>query len=528
MASRARRYARRVLPILAIACGLGLPGKTGAQSLDPREAARSRVLASDVAATAIAPPAPRYPGGVELGPLAARSPLAIGGGVPLELDDVLDSVEQHHPALDVLEARVDSAEGAVLAADGGFDPLLAARGYATALGYYEYGRFDVSVTQATPLWGASVFAGWRIGRGFNRDIPDYYRYDETLDGGELRAGLSVPLLRDGWIDARRAGIRRGALGVESAERELDARRLRVRLAATEAYTRWVAAGLKAQIAQDLADLAETRDAQLASRVAAGLVPAIELLENRRAVLERRVALVAATRALERAAIQLSLYLRDEDGIPRVVAHPRVPPALSVPDARPLDEASAVAAALAVRPDLARLRAQIESAGVAVALAENQVLPRLDVTVSGSGDLGSTVDASRAYQYGRPSGEVTATLQFPLALREGRGRLETAQADRRALEAEAELARDTIAIEVRDALSALAAADASVRLARESADVAEAVAAAERARFDAGATTLFVVNQRETGAAQARSSLVDARAELLLAHALYDAVVGASR
>lgn len=512
--------------LLALALVLGAThGTAHAQaSLDPREVARTEADARE----AIAPPAPRYPGGVTLAPLTAHDPLAIGGGPALTLDEVLDAVEAHHPALDALDARVGSAEGALLAAEGGFDPLLASRGYATAFGYYQYGRFDVSVTQATPLWGISVFAGWRIGRGFNRDIPDYYRYDETLDGGELRGGVVIPLLRDGWIDARRATITRSERGVEAAEQELAARRLRVQLAATEAFTRWVAAGMKARIAEDLLALAEERDAQIASRVASGLVPAIEHLENRRAVLERRTALVSAGRALERAAIPLSLYYRDDTGAPRVVPHGRVPDALVRPEAAPLDEASAIAAALGARPELARLRAQLDAARVAVELAENQVLPRLDVTLSGSGDLGSTADADRAYQYGRPTAEGIVSLQFPLALREGRGRLDAAQADRRALEADAELARDTIAIEVRDALSAVAAAERSVRLATESAEVAQAVAAAERARFDAGATTLFVVNQRETAAAQARATLVDAEADLVLAHALYRAATGAGR
>lgn len=499
-------------------------GSAGAQAaLDPGAATPDAHEAAS-----IAPPTPRYPGGITLAPLADHDAPSIGGGAPLALEDVLDAVEAHHPAIEGLEARVRSAQGTQLSAEGGFDPLLAARGYATAFGYYQYGRFDVSVTQATPLWGISVFAGWRIGRGFNRDIPDYYRYDETLDGGELRAGVVIPLLRDGWIDTRRATITRSELGVEAAEQDLSSRRLRVRLAATEAYVRWVAAGLKARIGEELLDLAEERDAQIASRVASGLVPALEHLENRRAVLERRTALVSATRALERAAIQLSLYYRDAQGAPSAIGHGRVPSQFARPETRVLDEAHAMEAALHARPELSRIAAQLESARVAVELAENQLLPRLDVTLSGSGDFGSVADADRAYQYGRPSAEGIVSLQFPLALREGRGRLDAARADHDALEAEAELLRDTIAIEVRDALSAIAAAERGARLATASAEIAEAVAAAERARFEAGATSLFVVNQRETSAAQARATLVDAEADLMLAHALYRAVTGEGR
>ncbi len=274
----------------------------------------------------------------------------LGGGNVLELSDVLASVDLHHPALEILEARTDVAEGALLSAEGAFDPLLAARGSLSLFGYYEYGRADVSVVQATPLYGASFFLGWRLGRGLDTGgIPEYYGYDETLDGGELRGGVTVPLLRDGWIDGRRAGITRAERGVEAAEAELDARQLRVRFAATEVYWRWVAAGLRLAVAHHLLALAEVRDEQLAARVRAGALPPIEHLENRRSVLERRQVIIAARRSLERTAIALSLYLRDADGTPVVPDATRLPPQIAEPWHVVSDEEAAVAAALELGP-----------------------------------------------------------------------------------------------------------------------------------------------------------------------------------
>ena len=458
------------------------------------------------------------------------SPLAIGGGESLTLTEVLRSVEAHHPAIDAQRARVRAAEGAHLAAEGGFDPALTARGSIAPMGYYNYGRFDALLTQPTPLWGATFFAGWRIGRGFDVDgygaeVPIYYGYDETLDGGELRVGVTVPLWQGGPTDARRAALARTELGVEEREQELAARLLRVRLGATEAYVRWVAAGQRALVADELLRLAEARDAQISSRVAAGAIPAIEHLENRRAILERRQALITARRALERAAISLSLYLRDDHGRPLVVPPVRVPvPSVARDDAgEPLEDATA--RALARRPELARLRAVRDQAEVALELAENQLAPRIDVTVQTSIDVGSSADEATRSQLSPPVGEGMLTFSLPLLLREARGRTETARAELAAIDAETELASDQIRIEVADALSALEAARRQVALARESADVASAVAAAERLRFESGATTLLVVNLREAAAAQANVALVDAFAELSLAGAALEAATG---
>lgn len=461
-----------------------------------------------------------------LEPLVPSDPPSLGDAVPLGLDEVLAAVEAHHPALEILEARTDAAAGALLAAEGGFDPLLTARGSLSLFGYYEYGRADVLVTQPSPLYGASFFAGWRIGRGLDTGgIPEYYGYDETLDGGELRAGVTVPLLRDGWIDARRAGVTRAELGIEVAESELAARDLRVRFAASEGYWRWVAAGRRLAIAYSLLLLAEERDAQLAARVRAGALPPIEHLENRRAVLERRQALVSARRAVERTAIALSLYLRDDGGAPLVVGVERLPAALPDGTSTRLDEAASLALALERRPEIIRLRAARSAAEVSAELAENQILPRLDLTVSGSIDLGGTDDGTLRSQLAPPVGEGMVVLSFPLFLRESRGRAEAAHAEVRALTADLELASDTVSIEVRDALSAVRAAEDAVALATESAELSERVANAERTRFDAGATSLLVVNLREVAAAQASVVWVDALADLQVALALLRATTG---
>ncbi|GAB4203195.1 MAG: TolC family protein [Sandaracinaceae bacterium] len=481
-------------------------------------------LASDV----------QLPGGYVLGPLEPASVIEVGGGVALTLEEVIESVDRHHPALDASQLRIAAAEGQRLAAEGAFDLNLTGRLFGSFLGYYEYGRTDLLLTQPTPFWGTTFFGGWRIGRGFARGgIPDYYRYDETFDAGELRLGLNVPLWRDGPIDSRRATLWRAEHGVTVASEDFQARRLRLVLAASEAYWRWVAAGQRYLVVRDLLRIAEERDAQIGARAAAGAIPAIEHLENRRAILERRQALVVARRALEQRALALSLYLRDEDGAPLVVSPRRVPERIPTPERIRESEDASVARAVERRPELRRFAAQRRQAQVALDLADNQLSPRLDVTVTGSADIGGpgVSDPERAYEIqqtlGRPQLDALLSVQLPFQFREARGRIDQARAELGALDAELELATDALRIEVRDARSAIAAAEEGVALATESEEVARAVALAERVRFDNGASSLLVVNLREAAAAQAAQSRVDAQAELAIARALYDAAVAAA-
>jgi outer membrane protein TolC len=78
-----------------------------------------------------------------------------------------------------------------------------------------------------------------------------------------------------------------------------------------------------------------------------------------------------------------------------------------------------------------------------------------------------------------------------------------------LDAQCELALDRVRAEVRDALSALDAAQRRVALVRREVEVTAQLEAAERQRFEAGDSTLFVVNLREQATAEARVREVDA-------------------
>ncbi len=441
------------------------------------------------------------------------------------LEQVLDCVARHPDAI-ASALRVAAAEGARTSAEGAFDLSVHARGTVTPAGYYNYGTADAQLVQPTALWGTTLYTGWRFGRGWDGGIPSYYGHRETLSAGEARVGATIPLWQDGPIDSRRASLRRAEAGVTVAEHELQARVLRLRQAASETYARWVAAAQKQKIVDALMHIAEERDAQVRARVSAGAIAEIEVFENQRVILERKVALVSARRATERAAIALSIYLRDGDGAPVVPTAERVPDQLHA-DAWPQiaeDERSAIALAYRQRPELARLQPAIERARISRDLADNQTAPRLDWTVEGSMDLGSASQATRD-RLAPGVVETSVLLSLPLQRRDARGRSETAIAELRQLEAERELLRNTIAIEVRDALSAHRNAEQGVALALESARMAEKVRDAERARFDNGLSTLLMVNLREDAAARARGDVIEAQAALFVARTQLSAALG---
>ncbi|MBL9037044.1 MAG: TolC family protein, partial [Archangium sp.] len=179
-------------------------------------------------------------------PLA--SPLAPASSKTLALDDVLLAVEGEHPLLDASRADAESSGADLLAARGAFDPTLKARGGFIPISGYTSTRFDVVLEQPTPLYGLNLFAGYRLGQG---DFPVYYGERATNSLGEVRAGLDLPLLRNGWVDRRRTTIARARQGQVAAQASLEQQRLDLARLAASRYWDWVGAGRRREIARSL-------------------------------------------------------------------------------------------------------------------------------------------------------------------------------------------------------------------------------------------------------------------------------------
>lgn len=440
-----------------------------------------------------------------LAPLLAAV-LAAG---PLSLGEVLASAEEAFPSLVAARADVDGAAADRLAADGAFDPTWRTRAWNVPVGGYPQTRVDTVVEAPTPLWGATFFGGYRLGLG---PFQDYYGERTTFSAGELRAGAVVPLVRNGPIDRRRASLARAELGQRLAGLSVEQQRLEVVRAATFRYWEWVAAGQRREIARALLELARTRDAQLEGRARLGDVPVFERQDNLRALVQREGLLVQAQRNLEQAGFELSLYTRDTGAAPVQPGDDRLPSGLPEPGEEPAAGAT-VDDALARRPDVQRLANQRRQLEVELSFAQNQLLPALDVGVTVSQELGQSPEP-KYDKLGKTELELSAVLEVPILYRAPIGRVRSAEAALARLDAQLKLARERVAVELRDARSALQAARQRITLTRREIELAVELEKGERARFALGDSTLLFVNLREQFTAEARSRELDA---LLDAH-----------
>jgi cobalt-zinc-cadmium efflux system outer membrane protein len=443
---------------------------------------------------------------VSLFPLVAHA----GDGRPLHFDEVLRSVSVHDPRVREAVERLRGAEAKTTAARGAFDPRLESDGKLLTGAYYDLRSADVELRQPTSVWGSELFVGYRIGRGLNERWPTYLD-NQTLSSGEVRAGIEVPIWRGGLIDPERAERSRALHNEDAADHALSVTKLDLELAAARAYWKWVSTGQNREVAAGLLRLAEQRDEQLRRRLKAGSIADFDVLDNERILLERRAWMVAAQRAFEEAAFELSLFLRDSAGLSVVPGSERLPQRLEIePLADPALE-QAIRQVLECHPELRRSRAELQAAEVDQALTKNQVAPELRGRFAYSRDLGELTSTDLDFTLPGNVFEVGVQLSMPLLLRRDLGRRDLARAGVGEKQARLRFLADQLRARTRDAASAVRAAQERVHLTEDVVETTAELAEGERRRFEVGSSNLVFVNLREQQAAMARMQYTEALA-----------------
>ncbi len=458
-------------------------------------------------------------------PVMAEPPVGAliqAAAVPLSLIEVLDSVARCYPEIEQAFNEIDEADGRIVASQGAFDSVLKAHTISQPLSFYQNYRNGVGL--AKPLFrGGEVYGAYRIGDG---DFEPWYGERETNEGGEFRAGFSLPLLQGRTVDKRRTDLRSAVAGRDQVSASVESRLLLFQRLATQAYWDWAASGRAVQIQQRLLDLALQRVEQIDKRVALGDLATIAKIDNERLIAERKVALIKARRSLEKAAIKLSIYYRNADCAPVIAEVQQLP--FSLPDSQRIDliqRDTDIATAIAVRPELAELQAERQRVCVELEYARNLILPKLDARGFASQDIGGAA-SSRG---DKTPFELQLGLHadVPLQRRHALGKIQQAQAKLAQINAKSRLVTDKIRAEIQDAASAVNAAAEQIGQSLKNVELNSRALELGGVAFEAGNIDLIELNIRETALADARLKLLDAQFQYFFFRAVYETAVSGS-
>ena len=423
-------------------------------------------------------------------------------GLPVEA--VLQSTLDFYPEIEVILEELQIANGNQIAASGGFDTKLKISSENTPIGFYETYRSKFEVEQPT-FNGGSLYAGYRFGRG---DFEPWYLERNTNAGGELKLGANWSLLRGRDIDARRVALWQSQIQQNAVEPVVHQQLLQVFRDAEVAYWNWVTAGQIYFRSVELFRVAKNRVEGIEERIKAGDLATITRTDNQRSILSREVKLIKAKAKLDQAAIKLSLYYRDVNGIPQIATESQLPKRAKWTYEVAAGPEQLVTEAICCRPETKLLALDIQTIDLDLANARNGLLPSLNAQVALSQDVGPPTSASAAASSStqtlfvffdeKDQFQVDAGIFLTQSLqrRKAIGKIRSLSGKRRQLEIKREFVEQKIVAEVQQNHQLTLAAKEQIRAAEQNFALAQKLSEAARERILDGDADLFEIILRE--------------------------------
>jgi len=411
-----------------------------------------------------------------------------------ELADVLNSVQLYFPLIKAAQAEIRGQDALVRAAQGAFDPVIEGSYKNRLSGFYDGTSMSSYYRKRFPAFGAEVFAGYSSSSG---NFPVYEDDLATSNDGQSRVGLSLSLWRDRDFDNLRYDTASSRVDRLISQYQLQQELISVLQDAYIAYAQWLQAARLLGDFTELLQIARDRAEGVRRSVESGNAAEILAVDNDLAVLQRRSLVVDAQRLLDASAYKLSLFLRNEDGSPRLPLYrdDLVIPEESLGNVEDID--AIVDRVTELDPQIAMARLDRQQEELEVRLSENLAKPRVDLRFYNSRGFGNGPASVQG-------SENVADISFsiPLATNTARGKANAARSRISGINHRIRQYINEARTDIEVALVNLAATRELEEIAEQELAASRQLAEAEARRFEAGLSDFFQLNQREQVVAEA--------------------------
>ncbi len=487
-------------------------------------------------------------------PAAASTIVGITGQpfVGIRLHDAIAMALRKNPYLAIAGENVKIARYAVVAAKGNFDlrfqiaPSVAHVTQAPTNAFFAGPNFSPIVQNQQKVAGtlsALLPGGQSVSVGLSQsktiDNTSINAFDPSY-ATSLNVGLDQPLLRGAGMNPAREQLQLAVAGSRAARALARAQAASTIASVESTYWQLVAAWRSVAIAQSALREAMLQEGSVDRLVSRGAAAPIERTEAQSQVESFRATLDSALQQVAglQNALKAQILSESNDPIWRANLVP-TSPARALPKIAKLN--ALVTRALRDRPEIAQSAATQEEAAIALAGAKNGVLPKIDLTLgyqsNGFAGIPTNVNpfgagpatpvpgylaGAMAQSYhnlwgGRfPVYSAQITYSTTFGHRTSHAALATARAKARIAELQSKGLVDQIVIENRNALQAYRSALARLSATRAARIAAKAVYQSEVRKYKNGASTTFLVLQRQVQLEQARGAELQAQTDLNIA------------
>jgi outer membrane protein TolC len=426
----------------------------------------------------------------------------------LSASQLMEIVKQFHPVARQADIFIAKAKADVTIARGMFDPVLKndwAQKTFDGTDYYYYNRPELSI----PTWyGIEVSAGLEYLSG-NRTDP------VETKGQTSYIGISVPLAKNLIIDKRRAALQTAKIFRNASAIEKRNILNNLLLDAMNSYWNWVRQYQVLNILTDAVKVNEKRVELVKTTFRLGDRPAIDTIEALTQLQGFELQKNQAWLDYQNAGLELSVFLWSSGTLPVNLPATIIPgddlgvnkiAAAPVPELNNL-----IDAALKNHPELLIYNYKIDVLQVDKKLKFQELLPALNFRYNQLGkgyDVLKNVSAplfENNFQYG---------ISFGIPLRLSQGRGEYRKAKLKITETTLQQKQKALQVEnkVKSYFNELLTLKSQVALQEKALNNFQTLQRGEEIRFQAGESSLFLINARENKTLEALQKLQELKAK----------------
>ncbi len=348
--------------------------------------------------------------------------------------------------------------------------------------------------------------------------------------------LSQPLLRNFGLFPNRAPILIAQANLKQARANFTAQVSNIILQVVQDYWNVILARENLNVQRKSLDEAQKSYEHDKKALSLGALPPLDIYRSEAQVASQRVGVIQAEYSLMQSADVLRRdFGADLDPNIRALDLDLTDQPAPVGELPSTDIATALARALANRPEFDVAKEQLASDELAIRLAHNNLKPDLELSGSYSGnglnsspagvDVGLTGSLSQSFQFTYPTYGATLSLNLPVRRHSAQANLADALVNRSRDQYQERRTNQAITLEVTNAVHALEQA----KLSMEAAKVAESLAVdtlhADERKYELGAEPVFFVLDAQTRLAQAELNLIQSQVNFQVSVAQLDHATG---
>ncbi|SHI29818.1 TolC family protein [Algibacter luteus] len=414
----------------------------------------------------------------------------------ISLAEYLGYVKTFHPIVKQANLTINESEAKLMKARGAFDPKLEVDFDRKTFKNTEY--YDkLNASFKIPTWFGIELKG-----NFEENTGDFLNPEAFVpEDGLYSAGISVPVARGLLTNQRMAMLRQSRLYVKQAQADRQLLVNNILYNATVTYFNWLKTYNEKLVYEDFLSNAEMRFNGIKKSFEVGDKPAIDTLEARIALNNRKLNLEKSRIKYIKSSLELSNFLWLNDNTPVEITD-RI-----IPDVNTLESIDATLNTSALNienyeisnhPKLLSLDYKYQSLNIEKRLKLNNLLPQIDLQYN---FLSQTPEVARSFSTSAYKSGVN--INFPLFLRKERGDLKLAKIKIQDTKFEIQNTKVSLKNKI-DALtmeldSYILQNDLTVTIVNDY----SIMLSAEERKFFLGESSLFIVNSRE-------AKLIDAK------------------